>query len=132
MLLTGTQPTADDVLRLFHRDAPYLFLGSAFITTGVVAIGLCALRRKFDALLLWMGLFAGLYGVRLWLQADMLRMGPHSIFFHRLPTVINYLIPIPAFAFFRVAGFLGQGQKLFRFTQAIPLVFIGLAVGTLL
>jgi len=65
MVLLDTQPTAVDVLRAFRYDAPYLFLGAAFITVGMVAIGFCALRRRFDSLLVWLGVFAGLYGLSL-------------------------------------------------------------------
>src|SRR3954447_8512856 len=38
MCLMDTQLTASEVLRAFHRDEPYLFLGSAFTTLGVVSI----------------------------------------------------------------------------------------------
>src|SRR3954469_25373098 len=38
MCLMDTQLTASEVLRAFHRDEPYLFLGSAFTTLGAVSI----------------------------------------------------------------------------------------------
>jgi len=59
--------TASQVLRVFHHDELRLFLGAAFVTVGLVAGAFCVLRRKFDALLVWLGLFAILYGARLWL-----------------------------------------------------------------
>ncbi len=58
-----------EVLRAFHRDEAFLFLGSAFTTVGIVAIAFCSLRRRFDALLVYLAIFAILYGQRLWLQA---------------------------------------------------------------
>jgi len=44
------QLTASEVLRVFHRDEPYLFLGIAFITTGILAAAFALLRRKADPL----------------------------------------------------------------------------------
>jgi uncharacterized membrane protein len=48
------------VLQAFHREAPNLFLGAAFVTAGLVAIAFSALREKRDQLLLYFGIFAGL------------------------------------------------------------------------
>src|SRR5271165_4447382 len=72
MVLFDTPLTATQVLHTFHRDEPYLFLGAAFITVGLVAIGFCALRRRFDALLVWLAVFAYLYGQRMWLDSGLL------------------------------------------------------------
>src|SRR5882762_8396406 len=52
------QLTASEVLRVFHRDEPYLFLGIAFITTGILAAAFALLRRKVDPLLIYFALFA--------------------------------------------------------------------------
>src|SRR5438105_8700103 len=60
--------SAQDVLQAFRRDAPDLFLGAAFITVGLVAIAFSALSKKRDALLIYFGIFAALYGLRLWIQ----------------------------------------------------------------
>ena len=60
---------ASDVLHAFYRDAPFLFLGSAFLTVGLVAAAFSAVRRRLDPLLIYFALFSGLYGVRLWLRA---------------------------------------------------------------
>jgi hypothetical protein len=49
MALIKTQLTAGEVLRTFHRDEPYLFLGSAFTTIGIVCAAFCLLRRRLDA-----------------------------------------------------------------------------------
>ena len=112
MLLAETQLTAGEVLRAFHRDEPYLILGSAFTTVGVVSIGYCVMRRRFDALLVWMAIFAHLYGQRLWLDANLLQMTvPDTEFFRRLGAATNFLVPIPAFLFFQAAGFLGRWGK---------------------
>jgi sigma-B regulation protein RsbU (phosphoserine phosphatase) len=125
MVLIDTQLTAGQVLHDFHLDAPYLFLGAAFITVGVVAIGFCALRRRFDALLVWMAIFAGLYGFRLWLQARVIGIDLASNqFLDHLRVAISYLVPIPAFMFFREAGFLGGGRKISTLAYTINAIFL--------
>ncbi|HXO36868.1 MAG TPA: hypothetical protein VN901_31385 [Candidatus Acidoferrales bacterium] len=48
----ATGISAGEVLRAFHRDAPHLFLGAAFVTVGLLTAALAALRRKPDALLI--------------------------------------------------------------------------------
>ena len=129
MCLLETQLTASQVLGAFHRDEPYLFLGSAFTTVGVVSICYCVMRRRFDALLVWMAIFAHLYGQRLWLNASLLRMTvPDSEFFRRLTAATDFLVPVPAFLFFQAAGFLGPWAK--KVTVALVTLFSGLVLGT--
>ena len=107
MSLADATITAQDVLQAFHTDAPNLFLGAAFITVGLVAIAFSALRRRRDLLLIYFGTFAVLYGMRLWVQANLLGLVvPHSIFYPRFRVAINYLVPIPFVLYFRSAGFL--------------------------
>jgi phosphoserine phosphatase RsbU/P len=107
--------SAQDVLQAFRRDAPDLFLGAAFITVGLVAIAFSALSKKRDALLIYFGIFAALYGLRLWIQPRVFGIAlahpdqfqvPHAEFFKRLRSGISYLIPIPLVLYFRCAGFL--------------------------
>lgn len=120
MLAFNTQLTATEVLHAFHHDEPLLFLGAAFNTVTIILLGLCAIRRKADGLLLSLAWFAHLYGIRLWMDSDLLQMSvPSSEFFHRLGSALNYFVPIPAFLFFHFAGFLG---KLGRYIT--PLVLI--------
>ena len=132
MVLLDTQPTAVDVLRAFRYDAPYLFLGAAFITVGMVAIGFCALRRRFDSLLVWLGVFAGLYGLRMWLQSNMFGASlQSSLVFGRFSAAIDYLVPIPAFIFFRAAGFLGRDKKRPWLLVATWVIFLSMFAATL-
>lgn len=130
MLAFDTQLTAGEVLRAFHHDEPLLFLGAAFNTVTIILLGLCAIRRKADGMLLSLAWFAHLYGVRLWMDSDLLQMSiPSSVFFHRLSVSLNYLVPIPAFIFFHFAGFLG---KLGRYvTPSFVVLFSCLVAGTL-
>jgi hypothetical protein len=50
------------------------FLGAAFVTVGLLAAALAALRRKPDAFADYFSLFAVFCGTRLWIQSDLLRM----------------------------------------------------------
>jgi sigma-B regulation protein RsbU (phosphoserine phosphatase) len=112
MLMIDTQLTASEVLRAFHRDEPYLFLGAAFTTVAWIAAGFCILRRRWDALLVWMAIFAHLYGQRLWLDSFLLRMSiPDTVFLAKLRLATDFLIPIPGFIFFQVVGFIPKRGK---------------------
>jgi phosphoserine phosphatase RsbU/P len=66
--------SAEEVLTAFRRDAPYLFLGAAFAAVGMVSAAFAVLRRQRDSLLICFALFAGLYGLRLWISSPMLAM----------------------------------------------------------
>jgi len=130
MSLFEAQLTAPDVLNAFLRDEPYLFLGAAFITVAIVSIAFCILRRRFDALLTCLAIFAFLYGQRLWMQTNILRITlPNNEFFASLQAALNFLVPIPAFIFFSVAGFLGRHGK--KIAIALTLLFAGLVLGVL-
>jgi sigma-B regulation protein RsbU (phosphoserine phosphatase) len=130
MYLLDSQLTAGEVLQAFQRDAPFLFMGAAFATVGLVSAAFCLLRRRYDALLLSMAAFAALYGLRMWLQADIPRhLLEGGTFSARLIPAISYLIPIPAFLFFQLAGFLGRGGRIIFAGPSA--VFLGLVGGTL-
>jgi len=121
--------TASQVLRVFHHDELRLFLGAAFTTVGLVAGAFCVLRRKFDALLVWLALFAILYGGRLWMQSGLLSLlVPDSVFFRNLKSSIDYVVPIPALFFFEAAGFLNKGARVIAYTLCG--VFLCLVVAT--
>lgn len=69
MCVVDPQVSAGELLRIFHRDEPYLFLGAAFTTVAILAAAFSLLRRKVDSLSIYFALFAFLYGQRLWVQA---------------------------------------------------------------
>ncbi len=122
--------TASQVLRTFHHDEAFLFLGSAFTTVGIVALALCAVRRRLDALTIYLGLFAMLYGQRLWLEAGLLPlMLPDTNLLSKLQDIATYLVPIPAFLFFEAAGFLGRRYK--PISLALSGFFLCLVAGVL-
>lgn len=123
--LTVHDLTVNDLLTAYHRDTPFLFLGTAFITVAVVAAAFCLIRRRFDPLLFFLALFAYLYGQRLRFDSEVLQLTmAHGSLFFRMKAAINYLVPIPAFAFFEAAGFLGRWGK--SIVIGISLFFLGL------
>lgn len=125
------QLTASQVLHVFHRDELFLFLGSAFTTVGLIALGLLAMRRKFDALLFWLALFAILYGGRLWMQTGLLTlMVPPSEFFDRLRASASFVVAIPAFLFFQATGLLGRLANIV--TAILTTAMFGLLLATVL
>jgi sigma-B regulation protein RsbU (phosphoserine phosphatase) len=113
--------SAGEVLSAFHRDAPYLFLGAAFFAVGLVSAAFAAIRRKHDTLLIYFALFAAFYGLRLWIQTNLLGMTIHgSAFYNRLRSGINYIILIPAFLFFISLGLPR------RFERAVGYALVGI------
>jgi sigma-B regulation protein RsbU (phosphoserine phosphatase) len=131
MLAFDAPITAGEVLRAFHHDEPFLFLGAAFNTVTIILIGLCIIRRKADGMLLSLAWFAHLYGIRLWINSDLLRLSiPPSEFFHRLSAAVDYLVPVPAFIFFHFAGFLGKMGKII--TPIFTILFLSLSAGSML
>jgi sigma-B regulation protein RsbU (phosphoserine phosphatase) len=122
--------TASQVLKTFHRDELYIFLGAAFTTVGLISIAFAFLGRKVNALLIWLAVFAILYGQRLWLQLGLLAlMVPPSGFFDTLRESSNYLVPIPAFFYFQSAGFLGRFGR--RIVFVLTFLFLSLFFGTI-
>lgn len=120
-----------EVLRIFVHDQVYLFLGSGITTIGVLAAGFLILRRRFDRLLFWFSLFAILYGVRLCMDFQILwALGLHPPAFRRIVLAVGYLVPIPAFLFFREIKLLGRVGHLVM-VVVCPVVLC-LAVATLI
>jgi phosphoserine phosphatase RsbU/P len=123
--------TASQIVRAIHHDQLYLFLGAAFITVGIVAAAFSLLRRRLDPLLLWLALFAVLYGSRLWLDTGMVRLElPHTPLFLNFVVAITYLVPIPAFFFFDAAGLTGQWAKISIYPATV--IFLSLFAGTMI
>jgi len=131
---TDPQLTASEVLRVFHSDEPYLFLGIAFTTTGILAAAFALLRRKLDPLLIYFALFAFFYGQRMIMQLALLQLliPASAAIFIRLRIAINYVVPIPGFLFFDAAGLLHRGGKKIAYVLGAvlgTLTFLTLAFG---
>ncbi len=126
-----TPLTANEVLRLFHRDEPFLFLGAAFTTVALLCAAFSLLRRKFDALLLWLAAFAFLYGQRLWLDTNILGVTLQGKeLFNQIRWIVSFLTPVPAFFFFQSAGLIPRRGRPFMFV--LVFLFLGLAIMTLI
>lgn len=131
MYFADAPMNAGEVLQAFRHDEPLLFLSAAFITVAVIAASLCVLRRRFDPLMVFLALFAYLYGERLRLDAHVMGLSHvHDEWFFRLRNAIKYLVPIPAFAFFEAAGFLGRRGK--TMVVLLSIVFLSLVAGAFL
>jgi sigma-B regulation protein RsbU (phosphoserine phosphatase) len=127
MFLVEAQLSASEVLRIFHQDEPALFLGPAFTAVGIVTGAFCLLRRRFDALLVWLGVFAFFYGQRMWFDTGILHVTlAGNEFFARLRWAVDFVVPIPAFLFFQAAGLMPRRGKLV--TAILSIVFLSLAV----
>ena len=87
---------------------PYLAIAAICLAAGLGALALSLLRSR-DRLLLWAGVFATLYSIRLFWENNLVRdaAGVPSL---RWPiALVTYLIPIPFMLFFR--ELLGRGWK---------------------
>jgi phosphoserine phosphatase RsbU/P len=129
-MFASTHPfTVDQVLQALQDDGPYLFLGSAFTTVGMVTAVFAFVERKFNAMLFWLGIFSILYGLRLCLQRPTFElMFPPWKYYDRLRVSINYLVPIPAFFYFDTAGFLGRRGR--RVAIPVAVFFTALFAAT--
>ncbi len=128
MAVVDPQLTASELLRIFHRDKPYLFLGSGFTTVAILAAAFSLLRRKVDSLAIYFALFAFFYGQRLWIQAELLGvLVPESVVFERLRSGIDFLVPIPAFPFFEAAGLLHPQARIVGYVLGILLGSLAIA-----
>jgi sigma-B regulation protein RsbU (phosphoserine phosphatase) len=114
------QITATDVLHAFRKDEPYLFIGAASVTVGLVVVGFLFIRRRFDRLLSFFAWFAILYGERLWLSPSNLRlMESPSLLHARLGAALNFFVAVPAFLFFQETGLLGRAGRVIAYTVCL-------------
>jgi sigma-B regulation protein RsbU (phosphoserine phosphatase) len=122
--------TADQVLLAFRHDAPSLLFGAIIMAVGVVAAVFSVLRRKYDRLLIYLGLLAGLYGLRMWMQSQLLLLTMQEWpFYARFASAIDFVVPIPAILFLDAAGFLHR--KMRGGTYVMEGILALLALGTL-
>jgi len=113
--------SVNDVLGVFRHDAPYLFLGAAFVAVGIVSAAFAVHNRKRGSLLIHFALFAGFYGLRLWIQSPLVAMTvQRSAFYNRVSGAIGCAILIPAFLFLLSLGLPR------RFEQAVAYAMVAL------
>ena len=107
-----SEPTVSlEVVRSALRaNLPYIGVASIVLAAGLASLVLSWLRLR-DRLLLWLGVFASLYGVRLFLQNGLVRSAANvdAHVFTVATMVLTYIIPIPYAGFSREA--IGAGWK---------------------
>ncbi len=131
LLLAFTTVLPEDHVRAaLRRDATHIALGVLFIAIGLAAASVFKLRtRNRDKIVLWFGVFALLFGVRLLALADTVRFatGVPDHFWFYFAAGISYVIPVPALLFLReifvswrpVLGWLFRFQLLFAGTALV-------------
>jgi phosphoserine phosphatase RsbU/P len=89
---------------------PYVAVAAVVFAAGIASTVLSRLRSR-DRLLLWLGVFASLYGLRLFVQNDLIRtaIGADRTIFWFTELCLTYVIPIPYAAFAR--ELLGKGWR---------------------
>jgi phosphoserine phosphatase RsbU/P len=128
MYAPSPEITADQVLQAFGHDAPSLFFGAAIVAVGLVAAAFTVIRRKFDPLLIYLALFAGLYGLRMWIKSDLLSFTMSgSLFYSRLSSALDFVVAVPAFLFLEAAGFLHRRLRNATYVLGVILSLLGLA-----
>lgn len=92
-----------EVLSLLRNQTAGIVLGSLFVFIGLAALAIAVLRRKRQiGLLVWFGLFSGLYGLRMLAQAPAaFALLPQRVWPFRgyVVAVITYVILLPALFF---------------------------------
>ncbi|MFZ0319017.1 MAG: PP2C family protein-serine/threonine phosphatase [Candidatus Sulfotelmatobacter sp.] len=112
MYVPISEMTGGQVLQAFRHDVLNLFFGAVILAVGLVAAAFSAIRRKYDPLLIYLALFAGVYGLRMWIKSDLLSLTMQgSYFYPRLSHAIDFVVPIPAFFFLEAAGFLHRRMR---------------------
>jgi phosphoserine phosphatase RsbU/P len=128
MYVLAPEMTADQVLQAFHHDAFNLFIGAAIVAVGLVAAAFSAIRRKLDPVLIYFALFAGLYGLRMWTQSNLMELTMQgSSFYARLTAALDFTVAIPAFLFFKAAGILRRQATFLSYGLGIVLGSLALA-----
>jgi sigma-B regulation protein RsbU (phosphoserine phosphatase) len=123
--------TAADVLNAFRRDQVFLFFGAAFFAAGTVSLAFSAMRRNFNSLFFWFGLFAICDGGRLWLQSETVTMlMGSSALFDRFRYALDYIGGFPLLLFFQASGFLSR--RLTKVAYALAVMLCCLLGATLL
>jgi sigma-B regulation protein RsbU (phosphoserine phosphatase) len=107
------------VLSLMRNQVAGIVLGSVFFFVGLGALAVAALRRRQQVrLVIWFGIFSGLYGLRMLAQAPAaFALLPRAVWPFRgyAVAVITYIIILPALLFWLE---LAKG-KLRRFIQVV-------------
>jgi hypothetical protein len=120
----------DPILVLVREQILDVFFGTVFLFLGTVACLVAAFRyRRESKLLVWCGLFIGLYGARILAEvAVALHLFPEARWLAHIAVVVTYTLPIPSFLFWaeRTRGHLRRAFRVLAGSGFIIAV-IGLA-----
>jgi len=128
--MSGGAITNEILRHALRSELPSIVLAAILLAAGIASITLWRLRSR-DPLLLWLGLFTCLYGMRLFIDNDLVRMasGADTHALRNAIALITYCIPIPFGLFFR--ELLGAGWKgSITAWVRVQIVFAPLAIGT--
>ncbi len=90
----------EPILALLRAHVWDTLFGGVFFFVGFAACLLAAMRRRGSRLLLWFGLFIGLYGARMLAGVtDILGLAPGSAWPKAIEVGVNYLLLIPSTLF---------------------------------
>lgn len=117
----------DPSLAVLRGHLPEIFLGPVFLFVGVCACSVAAIRRRGEfRVLLWFGLFIGMYGVRILAEATtVLALAPSSPWPRHLRVIVDFLLVVPGLLFW-VELSLGKLRQLI-----LLLAILGASVGIL-
>src|SRR5580698_3040014 len=127
MYAPAPELSADQVLQTFRHDVPSLLFGAMIMAVGLVAVAFSELRRKHDPILIYLALFAGLYGLRMWMHTGIFLMMQDWSFYPRVSSAIDYVVPIPAFFFLNASGFLHRRTRNALYGVGTVLALLALA-----
>ena len=92
-----TITAAADFQRLLRANAPSLFLGELLLVAGLLFLVAWLGTRRRGSSLLWLGIFALVYGFRLLARTATFRLGfdVPSIVWDHVAAALTYAIPLP-------------------------------------
>jgi phosphoserine phosphatase RsbU/P len=124
------QINATDLRHLLVADAFHLALGVVLVIAGLLALVILGVARAHAAPIVWLGVFALLYGVRLLLRTGTFRAGlelaPAGSDY--LAAALTYAIPLPVILFAR-ATFVARRRVLGRMALGVA-IFAVLAIAS--
>ena len=94
-----------DLRAMLRADAVELVLGVLLMLTGLLTVALVGVLRQRVALLLWLGAFSLLYGIRLLVRTGVFRLyfDFSAEFWAYADAAMTYAVPIPIVLFARAA-----------------------------
>src|ERR1017187_9264031 len=120
----------DPVLVLLREHLADILLGTVFLFVGLVACFIAALRRRNELrLLVWFGLFIGMFGMRMLCSVtSLLQLYPQSAWPGRVVIGVDYLLVIPALFFWTELS-IGVLRRVLQFLTVIAMGIATLGLG---